>query len=255
MIDTAKAIKVLHNYGRGMEKILIIVNAEVSEQGKLISASPVTERMVAAIRRGIATYSSEPVAIDVVSAGSLWSKGVRLAAEDSQMIYCPLTIHLPYYFNSPAKDIFSACKDIVGRRHWVENNLGYKTSFGDHWLGHLWLPVILTKKDILYAEIIGEGEMPNSYEQPIMLSKRHRQSLHHLARNLLDSLSAIPAVYLIQFSLHKDEIVFDRLWPFPAAPALASLRFQDPDLFTCHWQCLTNQPIGELTSLEQTMSI
>ena len=238
-----------------MKKILIIVNAEVSEQGKLLSASPVTERMVAAIRRGIATHSSEPVAIEVISAGSLWSKGTRFIAEESQTIYCPLTIQLPDYFDFPAKDVFSACRDIIGRRHWVEQNLGYKTSFGDHWLGHLWLPVILTKKGLLHAEVIGEGAMPNSYEQPIILSSRHRQSLHHLARNLLDSLSAIPGVYLIQFSLHNNEIVFDRMWPFPAAPALASLRVQDPDLFTCHWQCLIDRPITELTSLEQTMSI
>ena len=238
-----------------MDKILIIVNAEVNTQGKLISASPVTERMVAAIRRGIATYSSEPVAIEVVSAGSLWSKGTKLGTEESRTIYCPLTIQLPDYFDFPAKDIFSACKDLTGRRHWVERNLGYKTSFGDHWLGHLWLPVILTKKGLLYAEVIGEGAMPNSYEQPVILSSRHRQSLHHLARNLLDSLSAIPSVYLVQFSLYNNEIVFDRLWPFPAAPALASLRSQDPDLFTCHWQCLIDRPIAEVTSLEQTMSM
>ena len=238
-----------------MEKILIIVNAEVNEQGKLISASPVTQRMVAAIRKGISTYSSAPVAIDVISAGSLWSKGNRMIAEQSQTIYCPLTIQLPDYFEFPAKNVFSACKDISGRRHWVEKNLGYKTSAGDHWLGHLWLPMILTKKGLLYAEVIGEGAMPNSYEQPILLSSRHRQSLHHLGRNLLNSLSATPGVYLIQFSLHNNEIVFDRLWPFPAAPALASLRFQDPDLFACHWQCLSNQTIAELTSLERTMSI
>lgn len=238
-----------------MEKILIIVNAEVNTQGQLISASPVTERMVAAIRRGIATYSSEPVAIEVVSAGSLWSKGTKFVAGESRTIYCPLTIQLPDYFDFPAKDIFSACKDITSRRHWVEHNLGYKTSFGDHWLGNLWLPVILTKKGLLYAEVIGEGAMPNSYEQPILLSSRHSQSLHHLARHLLSSLSALPGVYLIQFSLHNNEIVFDRLWPFPAAPALASLRSQDPDLFTCHWQCLIDRPIGELTSLKQTMSM
>lgn len=238
-----------------MEKILIIVNAEVSEQGKLISASPVTERMVTAVRKGIATYSSEPVTIEVVSSGSLSLKETRLSAAESQMTYCPLTIQLPDYFDFPAKDVFSACKDISARRHWVEKNLGYKTSFADHWLGHLWLPIILTKKGLLYAEVIGEGAMPNSYEQPILLSSRHRQSLHHLGRNLLSSISAIPSVYLIQFSLHNNEIVFDRLWPFPAAPALASLRFQDPDLFACHWQCLSNQPISELTSLGQTMSI
>ena len=37
-----------HDYGRGMEKVVIIINAEVSEKGKLISASPVTQKMVEA---------------------------------------------------------------------------------------------------------------------------------------------------------------------------------------------------------------
>lgn len=232
-----------------MEQVLIIVNAEVNEQGKIVSASPVTERMVAAIRKGIANYSSVPTHVEVVAAGSLWSKGAKSVLENSQLVYCPLTIQLPEYLDFPAKEIYAACRDIGSRRSWVEQKLGYKTSVGDSWLGHLWLPVVLTAKGPLYAEVIGEGAIPNSYEQPIDLPDNQRQSLYYLAYNLLDSLAAPPAVYLVQFSLYANEIVFDRLWPFPAAPALASLKTQEPDLYACHWCCLTDRPILDLAIL------
>lgn len=232
-----------------MEQVLIIVNAEVNEQGKIVSASPVTEKMVAAIRKGIANYSSVPIHVEVAAAGNVWSKTAKSTLENSQLIYCPLTIQLPEYVNFPAKEIYSACRDIGSRRSWVEQKLGYKTSVGDSWLGHLWLPVVLTHKGPLFAEVIGEGAIPNSYEQPIDLPDNQRQSLYYLAYKLLDSLSAPPAVYLLQFSLHDNEIIFDRLWPFPAAPALASVKAQDPDLYACHWCCLTNQPILDLAIL------
>jgi hypothetical protein len=230
-----------------MEKVLIIINAEVNEQGTIVSASPVTQKMVAALKQGITNYSAAGTAIEVVSAANLWSKSFDTGAKGSRITYCPLTIQLPESFDFPARGIYAACKDINGRRRWVERNLGFKTSVGDSWLGHLWLPIVFTAKGTLYGEVIGEGAMPNSYEQPIDLSNRHRQSLYRLAYSLLDSLSAPSAVYLLQFSIHINEIVFDRLWPFPAAPALASLTSQQPDLFSCHWRCLTKQPIKDLT--------
>ncbi len=230
-----------------MEKVVIIINAEVNEQGTIISASPVTQKMVAALKQGIVSYGSASTTVEVVSAANLWSKSYDVGAKNSPIVYCPLTIQLPESFDFPAKGIYLACKDIVARRRWVERNLGFKTSVGDSWLGHLWLPVVLTAKGTLYGEVIGEGAMPNSYEQPIDLSNRHRQSLYRLAYSLLDSLSAPSAVYLLQFSIHINEIVFDRLWPFPAAPALVSLTTQQPDLFSCHWRCLTKQPIMDLT--------
>ncbi len=237
-----------------MEKVLIIINAEVNEQGQLTSASPVTERMVKALKQGIINYSSETT-VEITSAGALWSKINKSNGHETQTIYCPLTIQLPEYFNFPAKEIYQDCKNITARRRWVERNLGIKTSVGDSWLGHLWLPVILNNKGIIYGEIIGEGEMPNSYEQPIELPDKHRQSLHHLASKLLDSLSAPPSVYLVQFSLYSNEIVFDRLWPFPAAPALATLRGQQPNLFICHWLCLSQQPILDILISDNTMPI
>lgn len=237
-----------------MEQALIIINAEVNDNGQLLSASPVTERMSDALQQGIATYSPE-AAVDITSVGSLWSKTGRRGDRRFTPIYCPLTIQLPEYFDFPAKKIYSACKDISGRRRWVESNLGFKTSVGDSWLGHLWLPIILTNNKFLFGNIIGEGAIPNFYEQPIDFPSRKLKSLHSLAFNLLESLSATPAVYLLQFSLYSNEIVFDRLWPFPAAPALASLRGSHIDLYSCHWLCLTGKSIPELKRVDTEMPI
>jgi hypothetical protein len=242
------------DYGRSMEKVVIIINAEVSETGKLISASPVTQKMVEALQISIAE-SSKPTVVEIVSAATLWTKHSKSSnkSNDEPTIYCPLTIQLPEYFDFPQKRIYADCKDVNSRRRWVEKNLGFRTSVGDAWLGHLWLPIILTDKPV-YGEVIGEGSMPNSYEQPIAIPSRQRQSLHDLAERLLDSLAAPSATYLLQFSLYKGEIVFDRLWPFPAAPALITLKTQKPDLFTCHWRCLTQQPISNV-SLSKAMPI
>jgi len=235
-----------HNYGRGMEKVVIIINADVSEQGKLISASPVTQKMVEALKQSIVAHSSSSTTVEIISAATLWSRQSKINHKDSETIYCPLTIQLPEYFDFPEKNIYAACKDLLSRRRWVERNLGFKTSVGDSWLGHLWLPIVMTGKKTIYAGIIGEGAVPNSYEQPIDIPLRQRKSLHTLADQLLDSLDAPPATYLLQFSLYNGEIVFDRLWPFPAAPALITLKTQHPNLFNCHWSCLTQQPILDI---------
>ena len=242
-----------HN-GRGMEKVVIIINAEVSDQGKLISASPVTQKMVEALQLSIGQDSTSRT-VEILSAATLWSKNSRIIKKDrsNDTIYCPLTIQLPDYFDFPQKNIYAACKDINSRRRWVEKNLGFKTSVGDSWLGHLWLPIILTDKP-MFGEVIGEGSMPNSYEHPVAIPKRQQKSLHGLAEQLLDSLSAPPATYLLQFSLYNGEIVFDRLWPFPAAPALITLKTQQPHLFTCHWYCLTEKTIPKI-SISDAMPI
>jgi hypothetical protein len=234
-----------HN-GRGMEKVVIIINAEVNDQGQMISTSPVTQKMVEALQRNILETSPSRI-VEIVSAATLWSKNAKAIKKDriTDTIYCPLTIQLPDYFDFPQRRIYSACKDITARRRWVEKNLGFKTSVGDSWLGHLWLPIVLTNKP-LFGEVIGEGSMPNSYEHPVAIPQRQQQSLHGLAEQLLNSLSATPATYLLQFSFHNGEIVFDRLWPFPAAPALITLKTQQPDLFTCHWYCLIEKAIAKL---------
>ena len=98
------------------------------------------------------------------------------------------------------------------------------------------------------GEIIGEGAFPNSYEQPITLKNSLRGSLHELAQELLESLNAPTSLYLLQFRLKGQNIVFDRLWPFPAAPAIASLTYSHLNLFSCYWQCLTHQNLPSLTA-------
>ena len=223
--------------------ILIIINAEVDSVGQIITTSPATEKMVTALKQAIQTYSTASVKVEVIAAAALWSDSI---AFKEPQIYCPLTIQLPDSFQFPAQPIYQACRDIEGRRSWAQH-LHYQTGQDRAWLGDLWLPVVLTAKGPLYGEVIGEGVIPNSYRQPIDLTDDIRQPLYHLAYELLRSIAATPAVYLLQFSLRDQDVVFDRLWPFPAAPAIASLAVQSPDLFTCHWHCLTGQPILDLT--------
>jgi len=230
-----------------MTQAIVIVNSEVKESGKSVAISPVTEKMVAPLKQAIIS-SSPNTKIEIVSVAALWSRAVKLPPPSSETIYCPLTIQLPHWLEFPAQDIYRACRDIEQRRQWVEQNLAYKTSIKDSWLGDLWLPIVLTPKETLYSEIIGEGAIPNFYEQPVDFAKDLRKPLYKLAEKLLKSLSAPPAVYLLQFSLIDKEIVFDRLWPFPAAPALASIKGQQPDLFACHWQCLLGKTIKEIVT-------
>ena len=68
-----------------------------------------------------------------------------------------------------------------------------------------------------------------------------------MAYQLLESINAIPSVYLLQFRILEKKINFDRLWPFPASPAIASIQSQVPNLFNCHWHCLLGKPILDLT--------
>jgi hypothetical protein len=230
-----------------MSNVVIIINAEITGNG-LISTSPVTERMVKALKKAISTYSPQPCSVEVIAAASLWSKGV-ISSFSEDLIYCPLTIQLPEYWDFPQQTIYQSCQKVDWLREWVQINLGYKTSVGNSDLGHLWLPMVWTDKGPLYGEVIGETEMPNSYLQPIDLPDKHRQGLYHLGYQLLDFLVAPASVYLLQFSFCDHHIVFDRLWPFPAAPALASVGKQSPDLFACYWSCLTNQPIRDIAIL------
>lgn len=230
-----------------MYKVLIIINAEVKEAGKVITASPVTQRMVTALKQAISDYSNQPTKVELISAASLWSNPSLLDENHEDWIYCPLTIQLPDKFQFPQRDLYQACQDVQQRRIWVEQKLAYPANFAESWLGDLWLPIVLTAKGPLYGEVIGEGVMPNSYQQPVDLPDQQRQPLYNLAYQLLDSLNAPPSVYLLQFGIVEQQIVFDRLWPFPAAPAIASLKVQQPDLFNCHWRCLTGQPIVDLT--------
>ena len=228
-----------------MPKVLLIVNAKINENGQIIPASPATARMIESFKKAIKFHSSDNIEVDVIANAILWSNKGRLPLEykNSELIYCPLTIDLPERFDFPAKNIFKAAQDIKRQRKWVEENLGVWTSNPKNRFGDMWLPIILTKKGPIYGEVIGEGVMPNSYYQPVDLLDSQRQSLYKIGYQLLEHLEATPAVYLLQFAFLKEQIVFDRLWPFPAAPAIASIGIQKPDLYICHWHCITGKPL------------
>jgi hypothetical protein len=54
----------------------------------------------------------------------------------------------------------------------------------------------------------------------------------------------------VQFRAEGTEIEFDRVLPFPDERAIASIGVQTPDLFACHWRCITHQPINDLSISE-----
>jgi hypothetical protein len=233
-----------------MSRVLIVVDALVEETGKLVGALPTTARMVDALKDAMARHSPAPVTVDVIPSSDLAdalllpSQERNLTEED--IIWSPLTLDLPNTLQFPARNIFQACSNVTSLRQRVQQ-LGYETVGGGQRLGDLYLPVVLTAKGPLYGEVISEGEATSVYQQPVDLPDNQRQPLYHLAYQLLQSLSALPAVYLLQFGYNEQNLVFDRLWPFPGVPAIASIGIQEPDLFTCHWHCLTGQPILDLT--------
>jgi hypothetical protein len=239
-----------------MSRVLIVVDALVEEAGKLVGALPTTARMVDALKDAIARHSPAPVTVEVIPSTDLAdalllpSQERNLTAED--IIWCPLTLDLPNTLQFPARNIFQACSQVTSLRQRVKQQLGYETVGGGQRLGDLYLPVVLTAKGPLYGEVISEGEATSAYQQPVDLPDNQRQPLYHLAYQLLQSLSAPPTVYLLQFGYNEQNLVFDRLWTFPGVPAIASIGVQEPDLFTCHWHCLTGQPIFDLTIIAKS---
>ncbi|WP_414586554.1 hypothetical protein [Scytonema sp. PCC 10023] len=243
-----------------MPKVFIVVESDERE----IIDSPTVKRMLSAIEKGIAEDATPASSVEVVAANYLTSKEEILGFQPSngqnlsqlpEMLFCPLTLSLPEHLGLSLQAIIKACADVPGLRQQLAQQM--QVAIGD---GCFWLPVVLTVKGPLYGEVIAlaeefyEKKSPQnlllcdlSYYQPFHLSDALRQPLYHMAYNLLQSLSAPPATYLVQFGLQKSEICFDRLWPFPTAPALASVGIQQPDLFTCHWYCLTAKPILDLT--------
>lgn len=152
-------------------------------------------------------------------------------------ILCPLTLNLPD-LTFPGQAIYQACRDVDGLRDRARPHAAVGA-------GSFWLPIVLTAKGALYAEAIAPSAT-SGYHQPLHLTDRQRQPLYHLAQQLLQSLSAPPAVYLLQFGFQADQGCFDRLIPFPDTPSIASLDVQTPNLYECHWRCLTGQPIKDL---------
>ncbi len=154
---------------------------------------------------------------------------------------------------SVLSDLVSVCKDLGYLRAWVKEHLGMESRDGDRWL-----PIVLTARGALYGEVIAQTESMDShhkYQQPYHLPDKLRQPLYRLAFQLLHYLQqhhhAGVGVYLMQFAMLAGDgdqrIYFDRLIPFPAEPAIASVGVQEPNLFECHWLCLTGQPIRDLT--------
>lgn len=237
-----------------MSKVLIVVEAS----GEGISDSLTTDRMVSALRQAIITSADQSVTVQVVAANTFgFTAGVDLEQgwESNDVFVCPLTLNKPPTLPFGAESVYQACRDVPGLRQRVAQQVG--CAIAD---GCFWLPVVLTAKGPLYGEVIGRAwkasgeKLPDdlsvcdlSYYQPFHLSDRLRQRVYQIGQCLLQLLSAPPATYLVQFGFQGSDICFDRLWPFPSAPAIASLGVQKPDLFVCHWYCLTSLPVLDLS--------
>jgi hypothetical protein len=154
-------------------------------------------------------------------------------------LLCPLTLDISPNLEFWGQDIFNACRQTAKMQQWVASEAGLAAG-----VGICWLPIVNTRQGIFYAAAV--SQTGDRYQQPFHITEQQRQSLYQLAAKLLEQLQAPPAVYLLAFGLADGELVFDRLLPFPAAPALASINVQQPDLFACHWRCLTNRPVLEL---------
>jgi hypothetical protein len=141
-------------------------------------------------------------------------------------IYCPLTLQVPASFSFWGQLIGQVCQEINSLRHLAAATTGVKVGDG----GELWLPVIWTAGEPIYGEVIGEIEPTSDL-----------QLLARFGSQLLAQITAPPATYLVQFSYAQEQVVFDRLFPFPAAPALASIGIQQPDLFASHWRCISEK--------------
>ena len=223
-----------------MSKVIIIVNAQVN-QGRIKPTAPVAEKMATAMKTGIidADNSHE---VEIMGASDLWAKSVKLPVYSQDLIYCPLTIKLPDWFNFSASRVYQACNDLDNRRNWVKEHFGYQTCNDYSSLGDLWLPIVMNPNQTIYGDIIAEAEIPNSYRQVFSFPHRMLNYLYPLAHELLKSIKATPAVYLLQFKIIEQKIIFDRLWPFPATPALASVKSNsETDLFHHHWHCISHQ--------------
>jgi len=133
-----------------MDKVIILVNAEAQASGQMSRLSPVTEKMVIALKNAV----PKSLAVEVTGTASLWSKMESGKTGQNNLIWCPLTIQLPNWVNFPGKKVYQACRDIEERRTWVAQTLHYKTSQGDSSFGDLWLPITVTSKGIIYRLLL-----------------------------------------------------------------------------------------------------
>lgn len=230
-----------------MRKVLIGVPGDFT--------SPSTMgQMVDALEQAILKTSPEvDVAIcQIPESGNPTDSPILLSSAHPQMVsrasgdwnwedvlLCPLTLEVPVSWSFPGQHLYQLCHNVSRLRQHVQEELNCPGG-----RGNFWLPIVLTTKGPLYGEVIGQRYA--EYCQPLHITDTWRQPLYEFGYRLLQSIEAVPATYLIQFGFHEQTLYFDRLWPFPAPPALASLKNQHPDLFTCHWYCLTGRPVYDL---------
>lgn len=168
----------------------------------------------------------------------------------AEAIDCPLSFGVlqdsRFPADWPARSLWETCADVELLRSRVARELQWPTTDG----GDRWLPLVVTAKGPLYAEAIARDLDTGSFVQPHHLSDRDRQTAYRLAFELLSLLKLPPGVYLVQWGQDAaGQTQFDRLYPFPAAPAIASLAVQTPDLFECHLRGLLSQPLREVAIL------
>lgn len=199
------------------------------------------DRSLALAIDAIATVSGFPVrVVPVADAQS------PLPPDRNAVTVLPLSLNVPPTLLDPALgEVLTKCRDRAQFRTWVEDTLDVAT--GD---GFWWLPIALTAKGPLYGEAIAFDGQRNGFAQPWHLSDAERQPAYRTGLQLLQALDAPPSVYLLQFSLDgRGRMVVDRLYPFPARPALASHGVQKPDLFACYWTCTLGARLRDLVIL------
>jgi hypothetical protein len=217
-------------------QVWILVDAPLDSKG-CFSLSPELKTLTKALQEAIALPGLAASAIPVTVASVQQSPAI---ADPDQVI--PLTLNVPSDLSFPERSLYDRCREIATLRQELKTQLGCRVGSGSYWL-----PVVLTAKGPLYAEVIGQNPLSSTagspYLQPVHLGDRWRQPLYPLAHQVLEYLNATPGVYLMQFGFDQGQVVFDRLFPFPAEMAIASLGVQTPNLLECHWRCLTHQPI------------
>ncbi|WP_219898516.1 hypothetical protein [Phormidesmis priestleyi] len=234
-----------------MPKVLIVTDEESDLLGEALkqailmpSVAPHTQNLSGteespSSRTEVAIQVDCEVEIETIARLQQKLTNGTICLED--ILLCPLTLDIPVSLEFPQRGIYQDCRDVLELRQRVEKDLHSFTGEGN-----FWLPIVLTSKGALYAEAIASAD-PLSYLQPFHLPDRYRQPLYELGQRLLKLVSATPSTYLMQFGFAGETVFFDRLFPFPATPAIASLNIQLPNLFACHWHCLTNTPILDLT--------
>lgn len=97
-----------------MDKVIILVNAEAQASGQMSRLSPVTEKMVIALKNAV----PKSLAVEVTGTASLWSKMESGKTSQNNLIWCPLTIQLPNWVNFPGKKFIKLVgiskKDALG---------------------------------------------------------------------------------------------------------------------------------------------